>query len=71
MISGGKGGYLKIDGNHAVGISKAMGVCETFLSIGPRRLPVYPVHRLSEQCMRAHQLAGRLTSGAHSFGMWG
>ena len=37
-----------IDANHQTGILKQDAVCEAFLSIGPRRYPVYPVQRLSE-----------------------
>ena len=58
-----------IDGNHQTGIMKHDDVCEAFLSIGPRRYPVYPVQRLSEHYYRTQQLAGRLNSDAHNFGM--
>ena len=57
-----------IDGDTSVGITAAKDVCETLLSIGPRRYSVCPVQRLPEQYMRAHQLAGRLNSDAHNSG---
>ena len=57
-----------IDSNHDVGISKVADDCEAFLSIGPRRYPVYPVQRLTEHYYRTQQLAGRLNSDAHNFG---
>ena len=57
-----------IDSNHNEGISKRDDICEAFLSIGPRRYPVYPVHWLSEHYYRTQQLAGRLNSDAHNFG---
>ena len=62
---------MGLDDDTAAGITALKDRTETFLSIGPRRYPVYPVQRLSETYMRAHQFAGRLTSDAHNFGFMG